>query len=141
MPLADLARYGMAAAMAAMMALAIGACHRALSDDELPEARALPARAEAPAKSSPEAPQPRAAATKISPYDPLSDAVINGRIKASLLTDPQLAGADISVNTDHGVVALTGTVKSQEQVAIASADAQREDGVMRIDNHLSMNPE
>lgn len=71
----------------------------------------------------------------------MSDTVISGRIKAAILTDPGMGGADVSVNTDHGVVTLTGTVKSQEQTAIASAHAQREDGVMRVDNHLSLNPQ
>lgn len=73
--------------------------------------------------------------------DAISDTVISGKIKAAILTDPGMTGADVSVNTDHGVVALTGTVKSQEQTAIASAHAQRQDGVMRVDNHLSMNPQ
>jgi hyperosmotically inducible protein len=67
--------------------------------------------------------------------------VITGRIKASLLTDPALAGSDVSVNTDHGVVNLTGTVRSHEQQAIASAHAQSQDGVMRIESHLAvLNP-
>jgi osmotically-inducible protein OsmY len=52
-----------------------------------------------------------------------------------------MSGADVSVNTDHGVVTLTGNVKSQEQTAIASAHAQRQDGVMRVDNHLTTTPE
>ncbi len=73
--------------------------------------------------------------------DAISDTVISGKIKAAILTDPGMTGADVSVNTDHGVVALTGTVKSQEQTAIASAHAQSQDGVMRVDNHLSMNPQ
>jgi hyperosmotically inducible protein len=69
----------------------------------------------------------------------LSDPVITAKIKASLLTDPGMTGADVSVNTDRGVVNLTGNVKSQEQAAIASSHAQRQDGVMRIDNHLAVN--
>jgi hyperosmotically inducible protein len=73
--------------------------------------------------------------------EPLSDAAIDGRIKASIQRDPGMAGADVSVHTDRGVVNLTGTVKSQEQTAIASAHAQRQDGVMRIDNHLAMPPQ
>ncbi|HET7400881.1 MAG TPA: BON domain-containing protein [Usitatibacter sp.] len=71
----------------------------------------------------------------------ISDTVITGKIKAGILADPGLSGADVSVNTDHGVVTLTGNVKSQEQTAIASAHAQRQDGVMRVDNHLTTTPE
>jgi hyperosmotically inducible protein len=73
--------------------------------------------------------------------DALSDGAITARIKAEVLADPAMAGADVSVNTDGGVVVLTGTVKSQEQAAMASALAQRSDGVMRIDNHLSTPPQ
>jgi osmotically-inducible protein OsmY len=43
------------------------------------------------------------------------------------------------VNTDKGVVVLAGTVKNPEQTALASAHAQRQDGVMRVDNHLAPN--
>jgi len=69
----------------------------------------------------------------------LTDSVITTRIKAGILSDPGLAGADISVNTDRGVVTLTGSIKSREQAATASAHAQAQDGVMRVDNDLSVN--
>ena len=91
-----------------------------------------PVRPEVPAASSP--------APSVPAPDALTDTVITTRIKAAILTDAALTGADISVNTDHGVVSLTGTVKSHEQTGIASAHAQREDGVMRVDNHLSATP-
>ena len=71
--------------------------------------------------------------------DALSDTVITARIKAGILADPGMAGSDVSVNTDGGVVQLTGIIKSQEQAAIASAHAQRQDGVLRVDDHLSVN--
>ena len=74
------------------------------------------------------------------PRDTLTDTAITGRIKAALLTDPAMTGADVSVNTDDGVVVLTGTVKSHEQTGVASAHAQRQDGVMRVDNQLSVAP-
>lgn len=62
-----------------------------------------------------------------------------GRIDSAIRADPGMVGADISVNAEHGVVSLTGHVKSPEQVAIASAHAQGEDGVMRVDNELALN--
>jgi len=71
----------------------------------------------------------------------ISDTMITARIKAALVTDPGMAGADVSVNTEHGVVILAGNVKSYEQTGIASAHAQRQDGVMRIDNQLSLVPQ
>ena len=68
----------------------------------------------------------------------ISDTTIAGRVKAELLTDPGMDGADVSVSADHGVVALAGTVSSYEQAAIASAHAQQQDGVMRVDNQLTL---
>jgi osmotically-inducible protein OsmY len=64
--------------------------------------------------------------------------MITARVKAELLTDPGMEGADVSVSADHGVVILSGTVASYEQSALASAHAQHQDGVMRIDNQLSL---
>ena len=71
----------------------------------------------------------------------VSDTMITARIKAALLSDPGMSGADVSVNTEHGVVILAGSVKSYEQTGIASAHAQRQDGVMRVDNQLSLAPQ
>jgi hyperosmotically inducible protein len=68
----------------------------------------------------------------------MDDGVISARIRAALLLDPAMGGADVSVNTDHGVVNLTGVVASREQAAIASAHAQAEDGVTRVDDHLTV---
>lgn len=82
---------------------------------------------------APAQPAPRAA---IPPPEATSDAAISTRIGGELAKDPGMAGADVSVHTDRGVVTLSGTVKSQEQTGIASAHAQRQDGVMRVDNHL-----
>lgn len=70
--------------------------------------------------------------------DALSDPGITARVKSSLARDPALAGADISVYTDRGAVSLTGRVRSQEQIALAAAHAQAEDGVMRVDEHLML---
>ena len=70
--------------------------------------------------------------------DALDDGVITARIRAGMLLDPALSGADISVNTSRGVVSLTGVVASRELAAIASAHAQAQDGVMRVDDHLTV---
>lgn len=72
------------------------------------------------------------------PPEALTDTVITAHVKANILADPALRGTDISVNTTQGVVNLTGLVASQEQAAVASAHAQHQDGVMRVDSHLSV---
>lgn len=106
--------------------------HDAGADDVATRAATTSERA-----APPQAAQPAPAST-MPPREALADTVITGKIKAAILTDPSMRGADISVNTDHGVVSLTGQVKTPEQTAVASAHAQRQDGVMRVDNHLTL---
>ena len=119
--------------------LLVAACTRQPSS----EVSQLVPRGDAAPVQSRQAAQPERVAVPASrllpPPEALTDPVITARIKAGLLTDPAMSGADVSVSTDHGVVSLTGLVSSQEQAAIASAHAQREDGVMRVDNHLAVN--
>lgn len=90
-----------------------------------------PTVAVAPAAQKPVAPMP--------PPDTLTDTMITGRIKTALQSDPGMTGADVSVQTNKGVVTLVGTVKSHEQTGIASAHAQRQDGVVRVDSDLTLN--
>ena len=89
--------------------------------------------AAAPPASSPATDTPAAA---MPTPEALTDTAISGRVRNALVADPGMAGADVSVTTDRGVVVLAGTVKSHEQTGIASAHAQRQDGVLRVDNHL-----
>lgn len=128
-----------AAFAAALFSLALGGCHRALPDADAADTPAAP-KSDATAKAA-ATPQPSFASPPVALYNPATDTMMSSRIKAAVLADPQMQGADVSVNSQQGVVSLTGTVKSQEQIAIASAHAQREDGVMRVDNHLSLMPE
>jgi hypothetical protein len=127
-----------AAGVLVLAAFALAACDRVpgprlAGADSGP--RALPSRAATETAAAPPAPAPVAPQA---PAELLSDGVLAARIKAGLLTDPAMAGSDVSVNIDHGIVHLTGNVASREQAAIASAHAQREDGVMRIDNDLAV---
>ena len=124
-------------------ALAIAGCD---PRNEPSRASVAPSRP-GPTATAPPAAQPDTAPTASPappvassvPRDGFSDTIITARTKAAILSDPGMTGSDVSVNTDRGVVSLTGTIKSQEQSAIASAHAQRQDGVLRIDNHLAAN--
>ena len=103
--------------------------------EEAATSRATPASPQspqAPASALPGAP----AGVAMPAPESLSDAAITGRIDSALRADPAMAGADVSINTDRGVVVLSGTVRSHEQTGVASAHAQRQDGVLRVDNHL-----
>jgi hyperosmotically inducible periplasmic protein len=99
------------------------------------EARS-PADPAARAQAAAPAPAPAPASV---PRDTITDSVITAKIKTAILSDPSMTGTDVSVNTERGVVSLSGNVKSQEQIAMASAHAQRQDGVMRVDTQLAMN--
>jgi osmotically-inducible protein OsmY len=57
-------------------------------------------------------------------------------VKAAIATDPGLKDAEIIVKTDGGIVVLTGTAKSQDQITLASNLAQRQEGVNRVENQL-----
>ena len=93
-----------------------------------------------PAPKAAPAPQVHAAAP-LPPPEALADTAITSRIQAEILKDPAMRGADVSVNTDRGVVVLAGLVKTPEQTAIASAHADKQDGVMRVDNQLALAPQ
>jgi hyperosmotically inducible protein len=130
----------LAAAACAAAALVLAACDRPVlpAPDEPPAPKAADAAKPAPAKS-PERPSDAAPLVALPPGPP-SDAQITAGAMRALRADPALAGTDLSVTTTHGVVSLTGTVRSAEQVAIAEARAQSPTGVMRVETHVSVAP-
>ena len=126
------------AAAIACAALLMAACDRPLAQPAT-AAETLPApppgeatKAPAQKENAPRTPKPA--------VDPLSDASITARVASGIHDDPALAGTDLTVNTNRGVVSLTGTVQSPEQVAEATAHAQAPDGVVRLDTHVSIVP-
>ena len=116
------------------------ACGR-VGEDPRVSSPANPERAQVSAAQAPPAPAPQPPSAPLPPPEALTDSAITGRIVAAVQGDPAMKGADVSINTDKGVVVLSGTVKSHEQTGIASSYAQRQDGVMRVDNHLAANPQ
>lgn len=63
----------------------------------------------------------------------VSETITTGKIKAALAADAGLRDSDISVTTNNGVVTLSGTAKSQDQVSAATALARRQDGVTKVE--------
>ena len=45
---------------------------------------------------------------------------------------------DLNVTTSNGVVTLGGSAKSQDQVAIATGIAQRQEGVSRVESRIAV---
>jgi hyperosmotically inducible protein len=68
----------------------------------------------------------------------VTDTLVTGKVKTAITADNAMKDADISVKTENGVVTLTGTVKSPDQVTLASALAQRQEGVNRVENQVAV---
>jgi osmotically-inducible protein OsmY len=116
---------------AVVAALLLAACERPVASEGITSHPAEAPVERRQTAATPTAPLPSPAR--------LSDAALTRQIAAAILADPGMSGADVSVNATNGVVSLTGNVRSAEQIAIASAHAQHEDGVMRVDSHLALN--
>jgi hyperosmotically inducible protein len=131
------------AALFALAVLALSACDRSIGAASPPSAAtdaAAGKKSDAQPAAAPAKPTDRAAAPGAPDRAP-SDSEITARAANAMRADPALAGASLSVSTDHGVVSLTGTVRSPEQVAVAEERAQSPTGVMRVDTHLAVDPE
>ncbi|MDB5976830.1 MAG: hypothetical protein JWR07_3590 [Nevskia sp.] len=63
-----------------------------------------------------------------------SDSWITTKVKSDLLADSVTKGLDISVKTSNGVVALSGTVASQDAVDHAEDVAKKVKGVKSVDS-------
>jgi osmotically-inducible protein OsmY len=64
------------------------------------------------------------------------DASITSDVQAQLSKDPNTAGRQIVVNTNDGVVDLSGMVSSATEKAKATQDAHHVKGVVEVKNHL-----
>jgi len=74
-------------------------------------------------------------ATTSSTHD---DASISTRVKIVLLNDPQVAQYRIDARTFQGVVTLTGTVKTQDEVDRAIATARKTRGVKDVKSEIKI---
>jgi hyperosmotically inducible protein len=68
----------------------------------------------------------------------VTDTVTTGKIKAAIAADSGMKDTDVSVTTTGGVVTLSGTVKSQDQVTIATNLAQRQEGVTKVESNMTV---
>jgi hypothetical protein len=72
--------------------------------------------------------------------DATADARVTGTIKAKLLASRDLSALNISVNTTAGVVTLSGTVSSSENISKAILLAMETDGVREVVSSLQVKP-
>ncbi|MET3130440.1 hyperosmotically inducible protein [Oxalobacteraceae bacterium GrIS 1.11] len=69
----------------------------------------------------------------------IADTVITTKIKADLVKEPDLKAMNVHVETDKGVVMLSGFVPSQAQADKAAELARGVDGVVEVKNNLKTN--
>jgi hyperosmotically inducible periplasmic protein len=70
----------------------------------------------------------------------VDDAGVTARIKAALLSESDVDGTRINVDTFNGRVTLKGEVPNQGQVDRAGQIARGADGVKDVDNRLTVTP-
>ncbi len=70
-----------------------------------------------------------------------SDTAITAELKGKITDNDLLDNTDISVETNNGVVALTGTVATDAQKARAEELAKGTTGVVSVNNQLGLNPD
>lgn len=70
--------------------------------------------------------------------DYTGDAVITSKVKAKLLSEGDIASRNIGVETNKGIVQLTGDVKSSAQVAHVESIAKTVEGVKSVKNDLKV---
>ena len=68
----------------------------------------------------------------------IDDATITTKVKSQLLMSEDTSGMAISVETFKGIVQLSGFVKSDQQKRRAEEIAKATDGVIRVENKISI---
>jgi hyperosmotically inducible periplasmic protein len=66
----------------------------------------------------------------------IDDATITTKVKAQMANDKDVSAMDVHVNTEKGVVRLSGVVKSSAEKQRAEQVARAVDGVRSVDNVL-----
>jgi hyperosmotically inducible protein len=70
--------------------------------------------------------------------DVSADARVTTAVKAKLVADPDLSALTISANTTDGVVTLSGTVSSHENISKAIRLAMETEGVQKVISTLQV---
>ncbi|MEN3753551.1 molecular chaperone OsmY [Mangrovibacter yixingensis] len=68
----------------------------------------------------------------------MDDSAITAKVKSALMNNDSVKSTDISVDTDKGVVTLSGFVTSQKLAETAVNVAQRVDGVKSVSDKLQV---
>jgi hyperosmotically inducible periplasmic protein len=68
----------------------------------------------------------------------IGDAAIIAKVKAAIIAEPALSSSDIKVDTVDGVVTLSGTADTPQDLERAAQLAQTVDGVKTVNNQLNV---
>jgi hyperosmotically inducible periplasmic protein len=71
----------------------------------------------------------------------IDDATLSTHVKTALLNEPGVPFTRVDVETSHGVVTLTGAVKSKEEEQKVIAVVRRVKGVRDVKSALQIVPE
>ncbi|QIM72180.1 BON domain-containing protein [Bordetella trematum] len=69
-----------------------------------------------------------------------SDAAITTKVKAAIVGEADLSALDIAVETNNGVVTLSGTVATGAQAEQAATLTRGIDGVQQVRNEIKVDP-
>ena len=69
-----------------------------------------------------------------------SDAVITTKVKAAIVAEKNLSALDIAVESNDGVVTLTGTVATDAQADNAARVTRDVEGVKQVENKVKVDP-
>ena len=75
------------------------------------------------------------------PGAPVDDTTIMTKVQNMMTQDATLAGSEVTVASQEGVVTLRGTVSSQKQLTAAISDARSVAGVKDVKSEISINPD
>jgi hyperosmotically inducible protein len=67
----------------------------------------------------------------------LDDATLTTKVKTALLADSQVKGTQINVDSNNGIVTLSGSVATKSEKMRAEQLAQNVDGVKAVTNNLT----
>ncbi|HEY1327087.1 MAG TPA: BON domain-containing protein [Casimicrobiaceae bacterium] len=79
-----------------------------------------------------------APSTSSSAHEAISDAALTTKVKAGLAKEKNVSATHIKVETDNGVVKLSGTAKSQQEADRAAQVARDTKGVTSVQNDIQV---
>ena len=86
-------------------------------------------------------PEPESTAAATDAAEQRPDTWIATSVEAALYGSDEVRGSDIAVSVDDGVVTLSGTVESESAHERALALARNTEGITRVDDRLTVQPE